>query len=60
MFAISRIEHNHLAIIKTRNADDAIMSRSHDATSFSQVDIGGFLIGVDPIKRVASAFSDAV
>ena len=52
ILAISSIELHHFAIIKSREADDTIMGRSHNATFFYHIDIGTIIqVSINPIQN---------
>lgn len=51
ILAVSSEELHHLAIVKTREADDAIMSRSHHAPCSYLINVGTILqVSINPIQ----------
>ena len=52
ILAVSCEELHHLAIIKTPNADDAVMGRSHHVPCSYLIDVGTILqVSINPIQR---------
>ena len=52
ILAVSSEELHHLAIIKTPNADDAVMGRSHHVPCSYLIDVGTiFQVSINPIQR---------
>ena len=52
ILAISSIELHHFAIIKSRESNNTIMGRSHNATCFYHIDVSTSIqVSINPIQR---------